>query len=86
VFGGVVRSSSNPEFVGFPFVMYMKDNGPPSSAVDDRANAPFFLGPGDTFPGEPAKFPKVCPASADNPLPDIERDVQWGDIRVIDAG
>jgi hypothetical protein len=84
VIGGFVREGG-AELLGLPFVMYFIDNGPPSSAVDDRASLPFFLGPTDTFPGEPADFPNTCPSSVDAFDPTLYRDVVSGDIRVIDG-
>jgi hypothetical protein len=85
VIGGIVRTGSPPQVIGVAFVMYFVDNGPPSSPVDDIATPPFFVDPGDPFPGQPEEFPWVCPASVDVFNPALNRDLQSGDVAVEDA-
>jgi hypothetical protein len=80
--GGLIRSGA-AGLIGLPFIAYLVDNGPPSSPVDDLYSRPFILTPGETFPGEPADFPKTCPASADSFFGYL--DVHGGDIRIVDA-
>jgi hypothetical protein len=79
--GGFVRSGA-AGLIGVPFIAYLVDNGPPSSPVDDLYSRPFLLNGGETFPGQPADFPKTCPASADSFFGYL--DVHGGDIRIVD--
>jgi hypothetical protein len=79
--GGIVRSGASP-LVGDAFVLYVVDNGPPSSPTDDLYSRPFFLDP-EPFPGQPADFPKTCPASAESFFGYLS--VNGGDIVVEDA-
>lgn len=58
--GGVVRSSSDPTFVGYGALIFLRDNGPPGQATRDRSS-PLFL---DALASTdwPAGFPYTCPA------------------------
>jgi len=59
--GGIVRKSGDAEVVGDGFVMFLADNGPPTSAARDRSSAA-FIDP-LSAPEWPSGFPRVCPAA-----------------------
>lgn len=64
--GGLsLADASGPFNPAVPFIIYFIDNGTPASPTRDRVSSIFGLTlPGETFPGEPRNFPRVCPASA----------------------
>ena len=61
--GGIVRSTGDGSGIGAPFIFQVVDNRPYNGSSADSSSAVYLLDPGDTFPGEPAGFPYVCPSS-----------------------